>query len=245
MTCKAVRYDSRCIILAPPDSMLLHNTFLLTLSQLEPQIHLKSNLLIFVISVFGISSGNIDALYIIRGIINLFTIVILPIKVRLREDHKLKIFFILFNKDSKFNSTSFFRIVITIFDRHQNAQVLKSFRQPFYAFVNKELIHAISVATDVKSLTFGQNLFYNCCDWKIPAEHQIYEKTDHKVPDKKSKTSSANIVNFNISWSITTPWYIVSYFKTFAKHCIDNTKIVGDKGSPCRTPVETSKKEDM
>ena len=46
--------------------MLLHNTFLLTLSQLEPQINLKSNLLIFVIKVLGIISGNIDALYIIR-----------------------------------------------------------------------------------------------------------------------------------------------------------------------------------
>ena len=28
-------------------------------------------------------------------------------------------------------------------------------------------------------------------------------------------------------------------------HGIDNTNIVGDKGSPCQTPVETSKKEDM
>ena len=110
LTCKAVRYDSRCNILAPPDSMLLHNIFLLTLSQLEPQINLKSNLLIFVISIFGIISGNIDALYIIRGIIKLFTIVILPIKVRLREDHKLKIFFILFNKGTKFNSSSFFAL---------------------------------------------------------------------------------------------------------------------------------------
>ena len=48
--------------------MLLHNTFLLTLSQLQPQINLESNLLIFVIKVLGIISGNIDALYIIRGI---------------------------------------------------------------------------------------------------------------------------------------------------------------------------------
>ena len=90
--------------------MLLHNTFLLTLSLLELQINLKSNLLIFVISVLGIISGNIDALYIIRGIIKLFTIVILPIKVRLREDHKLKIFFILFSKSTKFNSSSFFAL---------------------------------------------------------------------------------------------------------------------------------------
>ena len=90
--------------------MLLHNTFLLTLSQLEPQINLKSNLLIFVISVLGIISGNIDALYIIRGIIKLFTFAILPIKVRLPEDHKLKFFFILFNKGTKFNSSSFFAL---------------------------------------------------------------------------------------------------------------------------------------
>ena len=86
--------------------MLLHNTFLLTLFQLKPQINLKSNSSIFVTKVLGILSGNIDALYIIRGIIKLFTVVILTIKVRLREDHKLKICFVLFNKDTecyKFN----------------------------------------------------------------------------------------------------------------------------------------------
>ena len=44
---------------------------------------------------------------------------------------------------------------------------------------------------------------------------------------------------------MTTPLYIVSCFKTFAKHWIHNTNIVGDKGSPCRTPVETSKKEGV
>ena len=48
----------------------------------------------------------IDALYIIRGIIKLFTIVIFPIKVKLLENHKLKIFFVLFNKGTKFNSRS-------------------------------------------------------------------------------------------------------------------------------------------
>ena len=48
----------------------------------------------------------IDALYITRGIIKLFTIVILPIKVELLEDHKLKSFSVLFNKDTEFNSSS-------------------------------------------------------------------------------------------------------------------------------------------
>ena len=48
----------------------------------------------------------INALYIIRGIIKLFTIVILPIKVKLPEDHKLKIFFVLFNKGTEFNTSS-------------------------------------------------------------------------------------------------------------------------------------------
>ena len=32
-----------------------------------------------------------------------FTIVILPVKVRLREDHMLKIYFVLFNKGTKFH----------------------------------------------------------------------------------------------------------------------------------------------
>ena len=44
---------------------------------------------------------------------------------------------------------------------------------------------------------------------------------------------------------MTAPFYIVSCFKTFAKHCIHNINIVGDKGSPCRTPIETSKNEDV
>ena len=38
------------------------------------------------------------------------SIVILPIKVRLREEHKLKIFFALFNKSTKFNSNSVFAL---------------------------------------------------------------------------------------------------------------------------------------
>ena len=98
LACSAVRYDLRCIILATPDSFLLQNTFFLTLSQSEHQINLKSNLIIFVIKVLGIISSDIDSLNIISSMIKLFTIVIWPIKVRLREDHKLKIFFVLFNK---------------------------------------------------------------------------------------------------------------------------------------------------
>ena len=90
--------------------MLLNNTFLITLSPLELQINLKSNLLIFVIKVFDIISGNINALYIVRGIIKLLTIVILPINVRLQEDYKLKIFFALLNKGTKFNSSSVFAL---------------------------------------------------------------------------------------------------------------------------------------
>ena len=34
-------------------------------------------------------------------------------------------------------------------------------------------------------------------------------------------------------------------FKTFAKHCIDNRNVVGDKGSPCRRPVATSKERRL
>ena len=86
--------------------MLLHSTFLLTFSQLQSQTDLKSNLLIFVIKVFGIISDNVDAVYIIRGIIKLSIIVILPIKDRLHEDYRFKIFFILFNQGNMFNSSS-------------------------------------------------------------------------------------------------------------------------------------------
>ena len=39
-----------------------------------------------------------------------FIIVILPIKVRLREDYKFKIFFVLFNKNTEFNSISVFAL---------------------------------------------------------------------------------------------------------------------------------------
>ena len=108
------------------DSMLLHNIFLLTLSQLETQLNLKSKLFIFVIKVFGIISGNIDALYLMCGIMKLFTLFILPIKVRLREDHKLKIFFVLFNKDTSFNSISVF-VFHNIFDWFRYAEILKCF----------------------------------------------------------------------------------------------------------------------
>ena len=71
--CRAVqyRYNLRCINLALPDSIWLDGTFLFALSQLEPQINLKSNLLSFVIKVCGIISGKSDALYIICDIVKL------------------------------------------------------------------------------------------------------------------------------------------------------------------------------
>ena len=56
------------------------------------------------------------------------------------------------------------------------------------------------------------------------------------IRDTKSKIFSANIVNFNVFCPMTTPLYIMSCFKEFAKHCIDNTNIVDGKRSPCRTP---------
>ena len=104
LVCSAVRYHSRCTIMAPPDSKLSHCTVLLILCQLKPRMNLKSNLLNFVIKVLGIISGNIDTLHIISGIIKLFTLLILPIKIRLPEDHKFKTFFVLCIKDSKLNS---------------------------------------------------------------------------------------------------------------------------------------------
>ena len=55
------------------------------------------------------------------------------------------------------------------------------------------------------------------------------------ISDTKSKILSANIVNFNVFCPMTTPLYIMSCFKGFAKHCIDNTKIKDGKRSPCRT----------
>ena len=52
------------------------------------------------------------------------------------------------------------------------------------------------------------------------------------LSDRKSKTSSATTVNFNVSCPICC-------FKKFAKRCINNTNIVGDKRSPRQTSVET------
>ena len=75
------------------------------LFQLERQINLKSN------KVFGIISRNIDALLIISGAIKLLTIVILPIKVKSREDHKFRIVFVLFNKVIIFNFKSVFTLL--------------------------------------------------------------------------------------------------------------------------------------
>ena len=132
--------------------MLLHNTFLLTLSQFEPQIYLKSNLLIFVIKVRGIISGNIDALYIIHGIIKLFTIVILPIKVRLREDHKL-------NKGSKFNFSSVFALSQHCLIGIKTHKYLKVSIGHFKPLSVKGLFYSISVTADVESLTFRQICF--------------------------------------------------------------------------------------
>ena len=41
------------------------------------------------------------------------------------------------------------------------------------------------------------------------------------------------------------PLHIVSWFKTFAKQCIDNSNIVGEKELPCRTLVETLKNKSI